>query len=110
MTDAAEAAAPAVDAAPQEQSEESELSEVVTEMSAAPPAVAEQLIDPPAAVEVEAFPERGHADAVLRLLPSSPDRQVAFEVSRRTLQQVSRLCAQVDWVRVECNRRRERLR
>jgi hypothetical protein len=109
MTDVDEPAESGLETAPPEQTEESELSAAVTEISAAPLEEVEQPTGSAAAVEAEAPADQAPAEAVLRLLPPVPDRQVAFDVARRTLEQVTQLCAQMDRVRVECNRRRERL-
>jgi hypothetical protein len=79
--------------------------EIETSPPEAPPAAVEQR--PRAAAEVEAEIPAGVALGVVTPVPES---RAGIDVSRRTLEQVARLCEQLDWsVRAESPRRRARL-
>lgn len=71
-----------------------ELAAAVTPAPVAPPAVE--------VVQTDLAP-------IVQLSPPAPPERDAVDVSRRTLQQVARLCEHVDWARAEGERRRAQL-
>jgi hypothetical protein len=75
----------------------------------APDDVEKRLIRSAAVCEAEAFADRAASEAPARPLPAVSQRPVAFDVSRRMLEQVVRLCEQMGGPRLECGHRRSRL-